>query len=81
MGRPNIDGPLSFGVNPRLFTTATRKHEFVYAIAIHDCKAQVTVGWNILDETNAMPHCVLMGSRSKICFDLAQAAGASWDRP
>jgi hypothetical protein len=52
MGRPNIDGPLSFGVNPRLFATATRKHEFVYAVAIHDCKAQVTVGWNILNGTD-----------------------------
>jgi hypothetical protein len=25
MGRPNIDGPLSFGANPRLSATATRK--------------------------------------------------------
>ena len=51
MGRPNIDEPLSFGVNPRFSATATRKHECVYAVVIHDGKAQVTVGWNILNGT------------------------------
>ena len=60
MGRPNIDGPLSFGVNPRLSATATRKHEFVHAVAIHDCEAQVTVGWHSLDGTDQVPHAPLL---------------------
>ena len=56
MGRPNIDGPLSFGVNPRLSAAATRKREFVHAVAIHDCKAQVTVGRHTFDGTDQVPH-------------------------
>ena len=52
MGRPDIDGPLSIGVNPRLSATATREHEFMYPVAADDCKAQVTVSWNMLDETD-----------------------------
>jgi hypothetical protein len=52
VGWANLDWPLSFGVNPRLSATATRKYEFVHAVAIHDCKAQVTVGWDFLDGTD-----------------------------
>jgi hypothetical protein len=60
MGRPNIDGSLSFGVNPRLSATATREREFVHGAALHDCKAQVTVGWYIPDGTDQVPHSPLL---------------------
>jgi hypothetical protein len=49
---PDIDGPLSFGLNPRLSATATRKRQFMCAVAVDDCKAQVAIGWNILDGTD-----------------------------
>jgi hypothetical protein len=49
---PDIDGPLSFRLNPRLSATATREHEFMHPVAVDDCKAQVTVSWNMLDGTD-----------------------------
>ncbi len=68
MGRTNVDWPPGLGVNPRISLTPTREHEFVHAVAIHDREAEVTVGWHTLDGPNAMPHCLLMGSRSKIAL-------------
>ena len=46
MRRTNVNGPPSFGINPVISQTATGEDEFVHPFMIHDCKMQVTLGWD-----------------------------------
>jgi hypothetical protein len=56
MSRTNFQEPPSFGVDPGLSETATRKDEFVHAVAILDCEEQVKVRRNVLDRADMAPH-------------------------
>jgi hypothetical protein len=69
----NVDWPLSFGVNPAVSAAATREHEFVHD-AIYDCKAQVTISWNVLKGAEMVPHTHLVELSGNFRLDLAQSS-------
>lgn len=56
MRRTNVNGPPSFGINPGISQTATGEDEFVHPVMIHDCKMQVTLGWDFRYRANMVPH-------------------------
>lgn len=57
----NLKGPPSFGINPVHSETATWKYEFVDAVTVDDCKAQVTVLRDVLCGTYRSPHLPFLG--------------------
>jgi hypothetical protein len=67
----NLDRPLSCGVNPRIPLTATGKNKLMH-VAIYDCKPQVTVGWNVLNGADIVPHSALVELSGNFRLDLAQ---------
>jgi hypothetical protein len=72
MGRANVDWALSFGINQGLSETATGEDEFVRAVNIYHCNAQVTVARYVLNGSDMVPHAHFVRIEHQLRLDLAQ---------